>query len=274
MAILGQINITNPGSFSTGVRGENKGTGNLGIGVWGSQNGSGWGVYGSVSGLNGRGVYGKATGVQGYAIYGEANESLGRGVYGVSSGSSGRGVYGEATGGQGRGVYGLATGSAKGVVGAADFGSCDFDAIGMGTNYCTTSSKRWKTDIKNIPNPLSKLSRLRGVNFTWDSEHGGHRDIGFIAEEVGKILPEIVVYESNKVDASSMDYSMMTPLLVEAGNAMRQEYQNKFDQQQSQIDQLSQELAELRTLIKAQMGKMPVKNNHTVTDNQSKFNVK
>jgi len=46
---------TTQGSFSTAVRGENKGTGPFGIGVWGSHNGGGWGVYGSsVSGFAGR----------------------------------------------------------------------------------------------------------------------------------------------------------------------------------------------------------------------------
>jgi predicted RNase H-like nuclease (RuvC/YqgF family) len=41
---------------------------------------------------------------------------------------------------------------------------------------------------------------------------------------VGQVIPEIVVYEENGVDASGMDYSKMTPLLVEAANAMRNEY--------------------------------------------------
>ncbi len=44
-----------------------------------------------------------------------------------------------------------------------------------------------------------------------------------IAEEVGKVLPEIVNYEENGIDAMGMDYSKMTPLLVEAVNALRAE---------------------------------------------------
>ncbi|MDJ0595827.1 MAG: hypothetical protein QNJ72_38570 [Pleurocapsa sp. MO_226.B13] len=47
-AIHGQILSTSPGGLSAAVRGENLGTGGLGVGVWGSHNGSGWGVYGSV----------------------------------------------------------------------------------------------------------------------------------------------------------------------------------------------------------------------------------
>lgn len=62
---------------------------------------------------------------------------------------------------------------------------------------------------------LDKLSRLRGAYYTWDKEHGGHHDVGMIAEEVGKVLPEIVSYEENGLDAIGMDYSKATPLLVE-----------------------------------------------------------
>jgi hypothetical protein len=48
------VSATAPGGFSSGVRGINNGTGGLGIGVWGSQNGSGWGVYGTaVAGIGG-----------------------------------------------------------------------------------------------------------------------------------------------------------------------------------------------------------------------------
>jgi hypothetical protein len=82
------------------------------------------------------------------------------------------------------------------------------------------SSRRWKSDIRNIDDPLSKVSLMRGVYYTWDQEHGGKHDVGFIAEEVGEVLPEIVQYEENGVDAIGLDYAKVTPLLVEAINAL------------------------------------------------------
>jgi len=45
-SVRGIVSQTAPGGFSSAVRGINNGTGGLGIGTWGSQNGSGWGVYG------------------------------------------------------------------------------------------------------------------------------------------------------------------------------------------------------------------------------------
>ena len=112
----------------------------------------------------------------------------------------------------------------------------------------TSSSRRWKRNIKNINDPLYKLSKLRGVTYDWDADHGGHHDIGFIAEEVGAVLPEIVVYEANGIDAIGMDYSKLTPLLVEAVNALRVETDNRIAMQTRQLAILQQENEELQRL--------------------------
>jgi hypothetical protein len=99
-AIIGVIASTSPGASSTAVRGQNNGTGALGIGVYGSQAGSGWGVFGTAP--RGLGVYG--------------NTSTGTGVYGLSS--SGTGVYGTSSTGTGVvGVSASTLGSAMAVYG-------------------------------------------------------------------------------------------------------------------------------------------------------------
>lgn len=73
-AVRGIINSTAPGGFSSAVRGINNGSGGLGIGVWGSQAGSGWGVYGSTP--NGLGVYGNSS-ANGYGVYANSNNGTG-----------------------------------------------------------------------------------------------------------------------------------------------------------------------------------------------------
>lgn len=79
-AAKGVVTNTAPGGFSSGVRGVNNGTGGLGIGVWGSQAGSGWGVYGVTP--NGLGVYGNSSG-SGYGVY--ANSTSGTGLNATST---------------------------------------------------------------------------------------------------------------------------------------------------------------------------------------------
>jgi hypothetical protein len=73
-AVRGIVNSTAPGGFSSAVRGINNGTGGLGIGVWGSQAGSGWGVYGVTP--NGLGVYGNSS-ASGTGVYANSNSGTG-----------------------------------------------------------------------------------------------------------------------------------------------------------------------------------------------------
>ncbi len=102
---------------------------------------------------------------------------------------------------------------------------------GLANAWETYSSRRWKSEITAIEGALEKVLRLRGVNYK--PLDGEAREIGLVAEEVGEVLPEIVRYEDNGVDARSIDYSRIVAVLIEAVKA-----------QQVQIDSLRQQMAE------------------------------
>jgi hypothetical protein len=55
-----------------------------------------------------------------------------------------------------------------------------------------------------------------------------------IAEDVGKVIPEVVAYEENGIDAQSLDYARLTAVLVEA-----------VKEQQGQIEGLKERIAVL-----------------------------
>jgi hypothetical protein len=62
-----------------------------------------------------------------------------------------------------------------------------------------TSDKRLKTNIVNIDSPLEKISKINGVYFNWnelakelDEKNTEIREVGFIAQEVQEVLPEII----------------------------------------------------------------------------------
>ena len=78
----------------------------------------------------------------------------------------------------------------------------------------TYSSRRWKNHIKSLSDALGKVERLRGVSY--DLKDSGKHEIGVIAEEVGQVVPEVVSYEANGKDATGVDYSRLTALLIEA----------------------------------------------------------
>mgnify|MGYP001214256829 CR=1 FL=1 len=91
--------------------------------------------------------------------------------------------------------------------------------------WSTYSSRRFKEEIRTIDNPIGIIEGLRGVRYKWrDSQKD---DIGFIAEEVGELVPEVVDFEADGKNAKGMNYARLTSILVEAVKA-----------QQKRIDEL------------------------------------
>ena len=218
--------------------------------------GPNFGGYFTAAGLHGRGIYAEAThpDSDNWGGWFVAAATQGFGVWGYASNADPNahncGGCFAAAGGHGTGLKGWGTGS-NGIGVEGKGGKYDFYADGAGTDYGSPSSIRWKSNVHEIDKPLQKLMRLRGVYFDWDAEHGGHHDVGMIAEEVGQVLPEIVNYEENGTDATGMDYSKLTPLLVEAIKA-----------QQKQIADRDVEIAELKdrlSRLEAIMGKPTVR---------------
>lgn len=87
--------------------------------------------------------------------------------------------------------------------------------------WTTYSSRRWKTNIRPIEGAMEKIRRLRGVTYDWKAD--GKHDIGLIAEEVGEVVPEVVAYEDNGIDARSVDYARLVALLIEAVKEQQKE---------------------------------------------------
>jgi hypothetical protein len=87
---------------------------------------------------------------------------------------------------------------------------------------CSRSDARLKTNIKTIEDALSKIMKLNPVEFDW-LESAPHYDnyrqlgqlhsIGFIAQEVRAIVPEVVDLQGNGY--YSIDYPKLNALLVE-----------------------------------------------------------
>lgn len=78
----------------------------------------------------------------------------------------------------------------------------------------SNSDERLKENIYPIDNALSRVGQIEGVYFDW--KKGGTRQVGVIAQQVQKVLPEVV--SEDKDSYLSVDYSKIVPLLIEAIN--------------------------------------------------------
>ena len=99
--------------------------------------------------------------------------------------------------------------------------------------WVTYSSARHKTNVHTLENPVQTLKQLRGVSYDWKGT--GQNDVGFIAEEVGAIVPEVVSFGKDG-RAEGIDYGRLTSVLVEA-----------MKQQQSEIEKLQSVVHNLTT---------------------------
>src|SRR5262245_7140409 len=206
----------------------------------------------------GGGVFGGTTNNQGYGVLGDASVNNGTGVRGDSGGGVGvRGVSWNGDGIEGstasavksgaylhndhwNGGYGVFA-SANGV-GHAVHGRNDsangwagyFEGRVFTTTSYQSSDARLKKDIKSVAYGLDQIAQLRPVTFRWkERRHTQALQIGLIAQEVQKIIPE-VVNTDEKSGMMSVNYTALVPVMMKA-----------LQEQQAQIKRLEEERAPL-----------------------------
>ena len=130
--------------------------------------------------------------------------------------------------------------TARTSIGLGTGNDVQFDSFGVGTAASGTTGEiratndvtafyssdvALKENITNIPDPIESLKKLNGVLFDWKKEYidqrGGEdgyfvrkKDVGVIAQEVEKVLPEAVAQRPDGIKA--VKYDRLTCLLIEA----------------------------------------------------------
>ena len=101
----------------------------------------------------------------------------------------------------------------------------DGDVIAYSTTI--SSDRKLKENVRPIQSPMDKILHLEGVVFDWIEEGRPNDQIGFIAQEVEKIVPEVVTeVETLKTHSDThkvVNYSAIVPILVEAVKIQQEE---------------------------------------------------
>lgn len=120
------------------------------------------------------------------------------------------------------------------------------EGVVTGTNIASPSSIRFKQNVVPMSDALDRLLLVQAVRFDWKPEYaksrrGHEHDFGFIAEELEKVFPEVVIRdESNEV--VGVDYARMSA--VNAGAV--KELKSRFD---ARLESLERENAALRARL-------------------------
>jgi hypothetical protein len=101
----------------------------------------------------------------------------------------------------------------------------DGNNLVCGGTVTANSDEKLKENIQTIDNALDKVKNLRGVEY--DRKDSGEHQIGVIAQEVEKIIPEVVYGDELK----SVAYGNIVGLLIEA-----------IKEQQKEIDELKKKV--------------------------------
>jgi len=88
--------------------------------------------------------------------------------------------------------------------------------VSTSTTACNPSSARFKDNVEDLSYGLSDIMNMRAVSFDYKPEMliTAHQ-IGFIAEELANIAPEVVGFDAQGL-VYNVDYSKLTPILVKA----------------------------------------------------------
>ena len=93
-----------------------------------------------------------------------------------------------------------------------------------------SSDERLKDNLSPISNSLEKVGQLKGYEFDWNDKqevYTGH-DVGVLAQEVEKVVPEIV--ETREHDGyKAVKYEKLVPLLINAINDLKAEIEELKD---------------------------------------------
>lgn len=132
----------------------------------------------------------------------------------------------------------------------------EFRQNGAWVNYTTVSDGRLKTNVQPVTHGLDIVNQLNPVFYDWDRRNPkatsfeDKHQVGFIAQEVEKVLPEVV----NKGEDSyrSLEYGKIVSVVVAAVQELYKELMNIKEEQAAlrlENAQLKQENAEIKARL-------------------------
>jgi hypothetical protein len=122
-------------------------------------------------------------------------------------------------------------------------------AIYASGNITALSDQRYKQNIVRLDRSLDAISSLSGYSYTRTDYQPGIRQIGLLAQEVNKVLPEAVSYDTIN-DTYSLNYGCLIAPVIEAVKEINEkvnsrigELETKISSQQVLIQQLLDRVA-------------------------------
>ena len=153
------------------------------------------------------------------------------------------------------------------------FSNTKFDEIKTNSintgSLVMTSDKRLKTNIVGLNNSLDAIKKLNPVSYkkkdSIASTQYKQEEMGFIAQEIQKVLPMVVKEGADKDKILSVNYISLIPLLtkaiqeqqtlIDAETKSKDEMKKQLDEQKKTMQQQQKQIDELKKLIEQVLNK-------------------
>jgi hypothetical protein len=107
-----------------------------------------------------------------------------------------------------------------------------------------TSDLRMKKNVASLTYGLTEIMKMRPASYQYKENTTGATNLGFIAQEMVKIVPEVVSVPKNEKDFYSIRYEELIPVLTKG-----------IQEQQAQIEAQKSEINELKAAVKVLLEK-------------------
>jgi hypothetical protein len=150
-------------------------------------------------------------------------------------------------------------------------GAIEFTGIVTAPAFIPTSSLAFKTNVQTYENALDTVNRLRGVRFDW--KETGEPSVGLIAEEVDRVIPEVVSHDGGA--AKGVNYAALVGVLVEAVKEQQTEMDSLgavVKQQQEAITKQNEAIAKQQETVMSEYREALTKQQEAISQLMAEIN--
>ncbi|MEC8627406.1 MAG: tail fiber domain-containing protein [Bacteroidota bacterium] len=119
-------------------------------------------------------------------------------------------------------------------------------------NYVQPSDKNLKTNIETLPSVMDGVLRLNPVSYVYKSSSDPNANtIGFLAQEVGEVFPDVVRYAEDGTPGLAYDlFSILSIKAIQEQQVIIDEQQVHIAEQKQQIKSLIKEINAVKNMLR------------------------
>ncbi|MFY0673185.1 MAG: tail fiber domain-containing protein [Bacteroidia bacterium] len=125
-----------------------------------------------------------------------------------------------------------------------------------------TSDVRQKKNIKDLSYGLNEVMAMRSVSYEWKHDSIGETKVGFIAQELEEIVPEVVVVGDDSLQTRGVNYAELIPVLVKAIQEQQEiitDLEEENDLKTADLDAVNNRLSALEQRLNLLVGDLAKK---------------